>query len=115
MCVRVFLAVIVVFACSSVANAQVPAFDDLLRGDANNDFQVSIADSSYVTNWLFRSGSPPPCVKAADVNDDGRVDLADSSYLNHYLFMGGPMPPPPFPMCGGDPTADNLTCYNSAC
>src|SRR5262249_22817969 len=50
------------------------------------------------------------CPDAADVNDDGIVNISDPVYLLRFLFQGGPGPPPPFPVCGADPTADSLGC-----
>lgn len=94
--------------------AIIPGFE-ILRGDANNDTQVNEADAAYISSWLFKGGSSPPCIDAADVNDDGRINIADSAYLNNYLFMGGPMPPAPYPWCNHDPTPDSLACNYSAC
>ncbi len=59
------------WAASAPLHAQVP----FLRGDANDDGRMSIADAHYISLWLYGGGPPPPCVKAADANDDGRVGL----------------------------------------
>lgn len=83
-----------------------------IRGNANNDLKNDIADSVWIVNELFRSGSPTRCQDAADANDDGRRDLADAVFLIEYQFVGGAPPPSPFPACGVDPDADDdgLSC-----
>jgi len=89
---------------------------DFIRGDANNDGRVDIADGIYINGWLFYGGPAPVCMDAADANDDGGINLSDQIYLNTWLLMGGPAPPAPGPYtCGSDPTPDNLFCDNSTC
>src|SRR5262245_7922524 len=113
---RVVLVVFLAVTCTPGAFAIVnPPFDDLLRGDANNDLRVDLSDPLTINNWLF-SGSPQPvCLDAADANDDGAVNVSDSTYLYTFLFMGGFTPRQPFPACGPDPSADSLNCYSSSC
>jgi len=84
------------------------------RGDSNDDGKTDIADAIGTLGHLFL-GSPArlDCAVAADSDDSGAVDLSDGVYLLGYLFLGGPAPPPPYPGCGGDPTADGLTCEGS--
>lgn len=77
-----------------------------LRGDANGDRTLNIADVIFTLNALFRAGKPPPCRDAADANDDGRIDTSDAVYTIDYLFRDGPPPPVPFPAIGFDPTPD---------
>ena len=72
------------------------------RGDANSDDSVDLTDPTYINNWLFLGGPPPPCLNQADANNDGSVTLTDSVYLNNWLFLGGPPPPAPGP--------NNSTC-----
>lgn len=71
-----------------------------VRGDANADGDVNIADPIAVLNCLFRGGPCPTCRKAADANDDAAVNLTDSVYTLMFLFRGGAAPPSPFPSCG---------------
>ncbi len=61
-----------------VAQAQMP----FLRGDANDDGRVSIADAYYIAQWLHGGGPPPPCVKAADANDDGLIRTSGAGGLS---------------------------------
>ena len=83
-----------------------------VRGNANNDAKVDIADPIWIINELFRDGPESICQDAADANDDGDVDSSDAVFLIEYLFNGGITPPLPFPDCGPDPDGDEdgLSC-----
>ena len=98
-----------------------------VRGNANDDNKVDIADAIWIINSLFRGGAEPPCLDAGDANDNGIVDLADAQFLLIYLFptaaqeFGLDSTPPvgPFPDCGFDPTdveggGDGLGCQISS-
>jgi hypothetical protein len=64
-----------------------------IRGDANEDGKVTIADVVYLINYLFKGGpGPKPIMLAGDANHDGRITVADCVYLINYLFKGGPPP-----------------------
>jgi uncharacterized delta-60 repeat protein len=64
-----------------------------LRGDANNDKQVTVSDVVYLINYLFRGGPAPiPIETFGDVNCDRKVTVSDVVYLINYLFRGGPSP-----------------------
>ena len=71
-----------------------------VRGDANGDEKVDVADAVWCINELVRRGAPAPCQRAADVNGDGLYDLSDPMYLIAWLFLSGPRLPQPFPLCG---------------
>jgi len=64
-----------------------------LRGDANCDKKVTIADIVYLVSYLFKFG-PPPChhLSSGDANCDSKVTIADIVYLVSYLFKFGPVP-----------------------
>lgn len=81
-----------------------------IRGDANSDGFINIADAIFNFSFLFEGGMTPPCRDAADFNDDGGINIADSIYLISFLFESGPLPPAPFPGAGFDPTGDPLDC-----
>jgi len=81
---------------------------DFLRGDANRDLVLDIADPVFTLNYLFQGTEKPTVLDAADGNDDGVLDLSDATYVLQYLFTGGLAPPPPFGNCGCDPTQDNI-------
>lgn len=82
-----------------------------IRGDANRDGLVDIADPIRVLLAMFSDRSLT-CLDAADVNDDGRVDIADPIRTLLTLFGAQTAVPPPFPDSGQDPTADRLGCSN---
>jgi len=59
---------------------------------------IDVADLSYLVDYLFSGGPPPPCDMEGnvDANDGpgGPIDVGDLAYLVDYLFTGGPQPPP---------------------
>jgi ribosomal protein L27 len=64
-----------------------------LRGDVNNDHDVTIADVVYLINYIFKSGAAPvPIEQVGDVNCDGTDNITDAVYLVNYLFKSGPSP-----------------------
>ena len=87
-----------------------------IRGNANDDFKVDIADPIWILNELFRGGPATACQPAADANFDGTITIADTAYLIGYLFGGGDEPPAPFPGCGvlTPEEAGDLTCDGGA-
>jgi dockerin type I repeat protein len=83
---------------------------DFLRGDANRDGALDIADPIALLGQLFSGGEPLPCLDAADVDDSGSLDISDPIGILDYLYRGGRSPEAPFPGAGPDPTADGLGC-----
>ena len=73
---------------------------DFIRGDANNDSIVNIADAVWVIYELFLNGPASNCSIASDANGDDLSDIADASFIIMYRFMGGAAPAAPFPDCG---------------
>jgi hypothetical protein len=63
-----------------------------IRGDANGDEVVDVADVVYLVNFLYRGGDPPVPIEAGDANCDGIVNVADVVYLVNYLYRGGDPP-----------------------
>ena len=84
-----------------------------LRGDVNGDGESSLADVTFLTNYLFLGGVEPGCMDAADINDDGHLDISDATYLVRFLFWGEANPPEPFALPGQDPSQDLLGCVQS--
>ena len=98
---RMSLALLFVFLAFRSATAE-----DFLRGDANNDGVVSLADAYSILNYLFHFGELT-CGTAADANDSGgRVDISDAAYIEAYVLGESGPPPAPFPDVGPDPTPD---------
>ena len=87
-----------------------PPSGKFVRGNANDDGKVNIADPIWIINELVRQGPKTKCQDAADANDDGLVDLSDAMYLITWRFLAGPPPKAPFPACGADVGADTLNC-----
>ncbi|MBN1422439.1 MAG: hypothetical protein JXP34_26925 [Planctomycetes bacterium] len=98
---------------SSSCNVEVPdegpgaAF---LRGDANTDGMVTIADACFTLTYLFANGETPDCIDAIDVDDNGMLTIADAVFSLNYLYAGGSPPPAPFGAPGLDPTPDGASC-----
>jgi hypothetical protein len=83
---------------------------EFVRGDANDDGGIDLADAIATLAHLFAGAPPPGCRDAADANDDGALDISDPVALLAALFAAGTPPPPLHPACGPDPTADGLGC-----
>lgn len=62
-------------------------------GDVDaNGAGPNIGDLTYLVDYLFRGGPPPPVPEAANVDGDNGVNVADLTYMVDYLFRGGPAP-----------------------
>jgi hypothetical protein len=82
-----------------------------IRGDADTNMTVLMADAIYTLRALFVPGADSlSCYDAADSNDDGEVLMSDALHTLRVLFVPGypDSIPPPYPNCGIDPTADLL-------
>ena len=84
-----------------------------LRGDANQDGAVNVADVVRILGWLFTGDAPLACLDAGDANNDDTVNIADPIYLFEHLFFEGTPIAAPFPECGAG-TAPALSCETSA-
>ena len=88
------------------------AYEPFIRGDANEDTFVNIADAVRILDHLFGSNQVT-CLDASDANDDEAVNIADPIFLFAYLFQSSPPPAAPYPACGADPTSDlTLGCVS---
>ncbi len=94
-----------------------------IRGDANNDRRVDIADGVWIISMLFRGGEMTTCLPAANANADSnkdgstKVDISDAMYIFNYRLQPGatpatlfPAPSAPFPSCAVDPNVDLAEC-----
>jgi hypothetical protein len=93
--------------------------DGFIRGDANNDGRVNIADVIWivyhVVPGLGAGGAYElPCQDAGDVNDDESVNLADALSLINYQFKGQAAPATPFPGCGTDTDSTEVSCPDAS-
>jgi len=62
-----------------------------LCGDINDDNSgPNVADLTYLVDFLFNSGPPPPATTAADVDGSSGINVADLTYLVDFLFGNGP-------------------------
>jgi hypothetical protein len=75
-----------------------------VRGDANVDGSVDIADVISVLSYLFADGKEPSCLDAADGSDDEVINIADPIKILSFLFGAGGDLPAPSEACGPDPT-----------
>lgn len=110
--------------CTSCDSGSVHAFEltaclvgePFIRGDANADGQVDIADAVQSLAQLFGPAAPT-CFDAQDANDDGDHDFADPIATISALFSAGAPLPSPFPTCGHDPFDGEMPteCPETAC
>ncbi|HAK95506.1 MAG TPA: hypothetical protein DCM87_10990 [Planctomycetes bacterium] len=65
-----------------------------IRGDANGDARLNIADAVAILSFLFSGGEiANPCGEdVVDTNDDDKLNIGDPIFLLAYLFAGGPAP-----------------------
>jgi hypothetical protein len=72
-----------------------------MPGDVNDDGRVDTTDQSYLNDFLFMGGSPPPYsipdsdppfYATADVNGDCNISMHDIFYFVNYFNTGGPPP-----------------------
>jgi len=61
-------------------------------GDANGDGEVTVADISFLIEYLHKDGPAPDPIEAGDADGDGDVDQLDCKYLGDYLRKDGPEP-----------------------
>jgi len=65
-----------------------------VRGNADGQGGINVADLIYLVAYLFYGGLAPPCYEEGNADGEGGVNVADLIYLVDYLFFGGPAPPP---------------------
>ena len=83
-----------------------------LRGDANGDGAIDVADAVRILNVLFLGEAVGSCPAALDFNGDSDTDIADAISSLSYLFSDGAPPVAPHPECGTVPgqPADPAVC-----
>ncbi len=83
-----------------------------IRGDANADQLVNVADVNTLIGGLYLGEEFPSCADACDANDDGLVDIADVVDLLNNLFVSGNGS---VSSCGEDSTYDTLPLCERDC
>jgi hypothetical protein len=68
-----------------------------IHGNVNGDTEdiIDISDLVYLVDYMFTSGSEPPCMTEANIDGIGAgngIDISDLVYLVDYMFSGGPAP-----------------------
>ncbi|MEM7165544.1 MAG: dockerin type I domain-containing protein [Planctomycetota bacterium] len=74
--------------------------DGFVRGDANEDLTVNIADAISMLGILFGGEASPTFETALDANSDTQFNIADPVFMLSYLFSAGSQPAAPFPTAG---------------
>jgi choice-of-anchor B domain-containing protein len=64
-----------------------------IRGDVNSSSTITVADLTFLVQYLFNAGAAPSCVDEANVNGVGGITVADLTYLVQFLFNAGAQPP----------------------
>lgn len=86
---------------------------EFIRGDADADGTLNLADAATILNYLF-VGASVSCEAAADTTGDTVVNLVDAIAVIRHLFGLGAPPWAPFPFCGPSFWADE--CHDfTAC
>ncbi len=79
-------------ACPTIPNPCPSCCVPPIRGNVNGMGGITVADLTYLVQYLFNGGPVPPCLDEANVNGLGGITVADLTYLVQYLFNGGPLP-----------------------
>jgi hypothetical protein len=83
---------------------------EFVRGDANSDGRLSLADAMTIGLFLFTGGEPSSCQESADLDSDGAVDMSDFAFSVAAIFGKGPLPDAPYPDAGPGSDEDLLSC-----
>jgi hypothetical protein len=73
---------------------------DGIRGDADGSGSINVGDPTFLTDYIFFGGDPPPCqdpdgtYPEGDADASGSINVGDPTYLTDYIFFGGPDPLP---------------------
>jgi surface protein len=70
---------------SNIVEADLVPDDTFVKGDANNDGSVDIADAVCIVNYVVGKLNTNFVPEAADVNGDGDVDIADAVHIVNYV------------------------------
>ena len=91
------ISLVFVFLMMSAVSFTIAA-SDYVRGDCNQDGNVSIADVTSLIDYLLSEDASLINLDAADTNKDGNISISDISSLLDYLLAGSwpdePVTPP---------------------
>jgi hypothetical protein len=91
---RILSCILTLVLCLGLVNAGASDMH-FLRGDANGDGAVNVADMATISMYLFTTPiSLHANLDALDANDDGSIDIADQIYLGMILFQSAFWPIP---------------------
>jgi hypothetical protein len=111
--VRIVLATILVAPTCAFSQGE-PVCIPYLRGDANSDARVDIADPIAMLQHTFLGMGTIGCQRAADANGDATAaDISDAIFVLLWSFAGGQPPAQPFPECGVSDVEEILGCETS--
>lgn len=99
----------------STATLSVEPGQKFLRGDANNDARVDVADPVRLLQRLYAGNDDAGfCLDGADANDDGWLRMDDAVLVLQVLFGGGLVSLPA--QCALDTGTDSLpSCEGPTC
>ncbi len=63
-----------------------------LCGDVNNNGAINILDITFLINYLYKHGAPPPNPFLADCNGKAGLNVLDVTYLINFIYKHGPAP-----------------------
>ncbi len=86
------------------------------RGDVNGDGGVDVTDPISNLQFQFLGIGDGACQDAMDFDDNGKIEITDPIGNLSYQFLGSGFPADPGPVCGSDPTEDELPeCLYPSC
>lgn len=64
-------------------------FDDIIKGDANGDGEVNVADVVEIVNYIMDKSSDKFVFAAADMSDDGVVTICSMAFATcrHFVML----------------------------
>ncbi|MDE0959888.1 MAG: VCBS repeat-containing protein [Planctomycetota bacterium] len=96
------------FLSAALIDIEIPV--PFLRGDANDNGIINIADAVVILRRMFGIDPPGTCLAAEDADGDGGTDIGDAVRVVTYLFSLGEAPVAPFPTCDLAPDPLILPC-----
>jgi FG-GAP repeat protein/dockerin type I repeat protein len=94
-----------------------PDEPQFIRGDANGDGRINLADAIAVLQKVYFNEDSGDCIRALDVNGDEEISHFDFVWVVSFTFFAGYAPMPPFPECGrfGGLRQSRIDCRSSPC